>query len=166
MSCIIQGTNEGNLELRAGTNQSVVFTTDDLGSVNINAFALKSEITAAVNTGINNIIDGAPDALNTLNEIAAAISDDENFAAGVASLIGTKANSADVYTKSEIDQTFAQVDVIKQDAFVAPPTSSIGKVGDTAGMIAINGSFLYYCTGDYTGLSNIWARVALTLSTW
>lgn len=166
MSCIIQGTDTANLELKAGTNQSIVFTTDADGTININALATKAELTAAVATGINNIIDGAPSALNTLNEIAAAIADDENFAAGVATLIGTKANSADVYTKTEIDQTLAQVDAIKQDAFVAVPTSSLGKVGDTTGMIAINGSYLYYCVANYNGTSNIWARVALTLATW
>lgn len=166
MSCIIQGTDTGNLELKAGTNQSIVFTTDGEGTINLNALATKAELTAAVATGINDIIDGAPSALNTLNEIAAAIADDENFAAGVATLIGTKANSVDVYTKTEIDQTFAQVDVIKQDAFVAAPTSSLGQVGDVAGMIAINGSFLYYCVADYDGSSNIWSRVALTLTNW
>ena len=43
------------------------------------------------NTAINNLIDGAPETLNTLNELAAALNDDENFAATTASVIGTKA---------------------------------------------------------------------------
>lgn len=36
-----------------------------------------------INTGINGLIDGAPDALNTLNEIAQALNEDQNALDGI-----------------------------------------------------------------------------------
>jgi hypothetical protein len=45
---------------------------------------------AQVSTAISNVIDSAPDTLNTLNELAAALGDDPNFATTVSTSIGTK----------------------------------------------------------------------------
>jgi len=45
---------------------------------------------------LGNLIDGAPDALNTLNELAAAISDDATFASTMVSALAQKASSASV----------------------------------------------------------------------
>jgi plastocyanin len=46
-------------------------------------------------TSISNLIDAAPGALDTLNELAAAINDDASFAATVTTSLGTKLNSSD-----------------------------------------------------------------------
>jgi microcystin-dependent protein len=43
-----------------------------------------------VNTSISNLVDAAPTALNTLNELAAALGDDANFASTITSLIADK----------------------------------------------------------------------------
>jgi hypothetical protein len=48
--------------------------------------ALEAE-TAARGTAISNLVDGAPALLDTLNEIAAAINDDENFVTTITNLI-------------------------------------------------------------------------------
>lgn len=48
-----------------------------------------------VDTLVTNIIDSAPVALNTLNELSAALNNDENFASTITSLIGTKLSTAD-----------------------------------------------------------------------
>jgi hypothetical protein len=48
-----------------------------------------------VNTAISNLIDGSPDALDTLNELAAALNDDENFASTVTNELATKATVDD-----------------------------------------------------------------------
>jgi hypothetical protein len=45
-----------------------------------------------VNTAIANLVDSAPATLDTLNELAAALGDDPNFATTVATSIGTKQN--------------------------------------------------------------------------
>jgi hypothetical protein len=45
-------------------------------------------LTSDVNTAISNLVDGAPTALNTLNELAAALGDDENYAASITTALG------------------------------------------------------------------------------
>lgn len=227
MASVIQGQATGDLEFKAGTGRTVKFTTDALGSIDIAALATQGFVTAQ----INNIIDTAPGALDTLNELAAALGDDANYSTTITNALALKANAADVYTKTAVDTniytkaqtdtllggkantattlsgygisdayTFEEVDLFlsykasatdvytktevdtaitdnnvafvnvglaaKQDAFVAAPTSSIGSAQDVAGMIAVNGSYVYYCTAAFDGTSNIWARVALTLETW
>ena len=47
--------------------------------------------TSYVTTQINNVIDSAPGALNTLNELAAALNDDANFSTTVTNSLATKA---------------------------------------------------------------------------
>jgi len=49
--------------------------------------------TAFVSTAVNNLVDGSPGLLNTLNELAAAINDDENFASTVTALISNTDNA-------------------------------------------------------------------------
>jgi hypothetical protein len=44
-----------------------------------------------VNTAISNLVDGAPELLDTLNEIAAAIGDDANFVTTITTALATKA---------------------------------------------------------------------------
>ena len=51
-----------------------------------------------VDDAISNLVNAAPGTLDTLNELAAAIGDDPNYASTVASLVGTKANTADLAT--------------------------------------------------------------------
>ena len=46
--------------------------------------------TAYVTTAIANLADSAPSTLNTLNELAAALGDDENFSTTVTNSIATK----------------------------------------------------------------------------
>lgn len=49
-----------------------------------------SDFTAAVQAIVNTVIDGAPGALDTLNELAAALGDDPNFATTVTNSLATK----------------------------------------------------------------------------
>jgi len=48
--------------------------------------------TAFVQTAVNNLIDAAPSALNTLNELAAALNDDNSFATTITNSLALKAN--------------------------------------------------------------------------
>lgn len=49
-----------------------------------------------VDTRVASLVDSAPETLNTLDELAAALNDDPNFATSVATQIGTKANTSDL----------------------------------------------------------------------
>lgn len=47
------------------------------------------------------------------------------------------------------------------------PAHSYGAAGDKVGMVAFNGSHMYYCKADYTdGLSDIWVRTAWGETNW
>ena len=46
-------------------------------------------------TQISNLIDGAPDALNTLNELAAALNDDASAASSLTTLINANETHID-----------------------------------------------------------------------
>jgi aspartate carbamoyltransferase regulatory subunit len=61
---------------------------------------------AFVTSQINSLIDAAPGALNTLNELAAAIGDDANFSTTVTNSIATKLTSAQ--TSALIDSAYVQ----------------------------------------------------------
>lgn len=78
-----------------------------------------------VEVKISELVDSAPDTLNTLNELATALGNDPNFATTIASQIGLKAditvvnelsqtinnkvNKEDVYTKTEVDNLITKV---------------------------------------------------------
>lgn len=55
-------------------------------------------VNAAVDAAVNALVDGAPGALNTLSELAAAIGDDANFAATVTTALNARALSARTVT--------------------------------------------------------------------
>lgn len=59
-----------------------------------------------IDNRIQNVVDTAPAALDTLNELAAAIGDDANFAGTVTTSLANKANTSDVYTRTELGNTF------------------------------------------------------------
>ena len=56
------------------------------GTVDLTGYATESY----VGTAVNNVIDAAPGALNTLNELAAALNDDANFASTVITSLSNK----------------------------------------------------------------------------
>ena len=52
------------------------------------------DTSAQVDAKINALINGAPGALNTLNELAAALGDDSNFASTMTTALAAKANTS------------------------------------------------------------------------
>lgn len=62
-----------------------------------------SKIDAQIKAAIAALVGGAPAALDTLNELAVKLNDEADLVAGLVTQIATKANSADVYTKTAAD---------------------------------------------------------------
>ena len=58
-----------------------------------------------ITTAVANLIDAAPGALDTLNELAAAINDDANFATTIVTQLGNKANTASLTTANVSEVT-------------------------------------------------------------
>jgi hypothetical protein len=66
--------------------------------------------TEFVSTAVANIVDTAPEALNTLNELAAALGDDANYATTITTALGLKAPAADpIFTGTVSGVTSAHV---------------------------------------------------------
>lgn len=86
----------------------------------------QDEIDAAVAA----LVDAAPGTLDTLNELAAALGDDADFANTITTLIGTKANDADVVkltgnqTVAGI-KTFSSAPVVPDASFTIAKTSGL-----------------------------------------
>ena len=67
---------------------------------------------ADITTAINNLIDGAPAAMDTLNEFATALGNDANFSTTITALIGSKLDSNRAITL--IDSAYVQARVVPQ----------------------------------------------------
>jgi hypothetical protein len=81
----ISGTDT-NTTYTAGTGLSLVGTTFSVDST----IATKTYADTAAATAVSNLVDAAPTTLDTLNELAAALGDDPNFATTITTSIGTK----------------------------------------------------------------------------
>jgi len=78
-------------DILEGTTNKFYSDTKVQDYLTANAYATESYVnttaTTLIDTAISNLVDGAPGALDTLNEIAAALGDDENLAATLTSQI-------------------------------------------------------------------------------
>lgn len=96
-------------------------------------FATQEDIDAS----IAELVDTAPSTLDTLNELAAALGDDANFAATTATSLGNKADkdlsnlTVDIATQAELDAIVAALSVIGQNT----PTASYQLVLSDAGKV-------------------------------
>jgi len=80
--------------LSGGTGISYNSTTGAI-AVDTSTIATKTYADSAASSAVAAIIDTAPTTLDTLNELAAALGDDPNFATTVTTALGTKLASAD-----------------------------------------------------------------------
>ena len=84
------GNNTVTLGSAAAAGDIVeIVTVTNLNSTNTYT---QAEIDTIVTTQVNNLIDSAPSALNTLNELAAALGDDASFATTVTNSLAGKKN--------------------------------------------------------------------------
>jgi len=80
------GSISADLSSQIGTLDLRV--TDEVATLNTTIQSVSSTIDAKIDAQIAAVIDFAPDALNTLNELASALGDDENFASNLVSTLG------------------------------------------------------------------------------
>ena len=81
---IHDGSTEGGFKL----------ATEDRVNILVNDRMQVANVTAAVTAAVNNLVEAAPGALDTLNELAAAINDDANFATTITNSLATKASNS------------------------------------------------------------------------
>jgi len=155
--------NEFETVLTAGdpTADRTITLPDASGTI-----ALTSDITSAV----NNLVDAAPGALDTLNELAAAIGDDANYAAGVTTALGNLsaagishgssttnvhgiADTAELATESYVNQAEADANAYADSAIGTAMTNhstdstDVHGIVDTADLMLKSGSSM---TGSLT----------------
>ena len=107
------------------TNASDIATqTARIDLVNNNLTSTNTAIRSVITSEVNGLIDSAPGALDTLNELAAALGDDENFSTTVTNSIATKLASANVavYTANTngIAQPLSTVQMSDNSVLVDP----------------------------------------------
>ena len=96
------------------------------GSIAVDStIATKTYADSAASTAVAAVIDSSPAALDTLNELAAALGDDANFSTTVTNSIGTKLNSSAV-------SVFGLTLVDDADAATARTTLGLGTAATTA----------------------------------
>ena len=69
---------------------SFVVDEDNMSSNSATKIPTQQSVKAYVDTEVAGVVDSAPSALNTLNELAAALGDDANFSTTITNSIGTK----------------------------------------------------------------------------
>ena len=94
--------SEVRAHFSAGTG--ITITTGQI-AVDTSTIATQSYVT----TAINNVLDGAPAALDTLNELAAAINDDASYASTITTALGLKLDASS-YTASDVLTKLKTVD--------------------------------------------------------
>jgi hypothetical protein len=82
---VIEAFADNTVKLGPFTNPVII---DSSGSLSIGGATAATQ--SYVDTSISNLIGGAPGALNTLNELAAALGDDSSFATTITNTISTK----------------------------------------------------------------------------
>lgn len=97
-------TSKANAAQAAAEATAAAANTSLYGTVTSDIATAKSEAIASANgytdSAVANLVDAAPALLDTLNELAAAIGDDANYATTVSDMISAKADTT--YVNSEI----------------------------------------------------------------
>ena len=95
---------EVDTSLTAKADQATTYTkTEADTSLAAKADQATTYTKTEVDVKVAAVVDSAPEALNTLNELASALGDDVNFSTTVATNIGLKADQLTTYTKTEVD---------------------------------------------------------------
>jgi hypothetical protein len=89
---------------------------------------------------INNLIDSAPEALDTLNELAAALGDDANFASTITTSLSTKANTSDVTTALSTKAPLSSPEFTGQYVKIPSGTTEERPSSPSVGMMRYNSS--------------------------
>jgi hypothetical protein len=96
-----------------------------------------------VDTQVAGVVDSAPATLDTLNELAAALGDDANFATTVTNSLALKANSADLGTAASLD--------------VGTSANNVVQLDGSAKLPAVDGSALTGIEGVPSGIIALWS---------
>ncbi|MDA9302754.1 tail fiber domain-containing protein [bacterium] len=84
------GDASGSVSIDGTANKTLTVAVANDSHTHDTRYYTKAQVDAAIDADINAVVNAAPSTLNTLNELAAALGDDANFAATVNSSIAGK----------------------------------------------------------------------------
>ena len=109
-------TVDGKGRVTAGTNPTTI------GGYGITDAYTKTQVDTNIGTAIANLVDSSPAALDTLNELAAALGDDPNFATTMTTQLGLKADKTYVDTQLATkanSSDISSVNLLRADKYLA-----------------------------------------------
>ena len=120
---LLTGTATGNLSgLTTADKTSVVAAINEVnasagGVINDAAASLtttysSTKIAADLSAAVSDLINGAPGALDTLNELAAALGNDANYAATITNALALKADIADTFSVTQLGAAVDTTDYV------------------------------------------------------
>jgi hypothetical protein len=68
--------------------------------------------------------------------------------------------------EEKIEWSVEELKDVVSSSWQSAPTSSIGVAGDVEGNVAFDSNYMYYCTANYDGSTDVWKRVAWSADTW
>ena len=139
--------------LTSGDINDGIITTAKIGAAQITAAKVAADV--ATQSELDGLVDSAPGALDTLNELAAALNDDADFSTTVTNSIATKLPKAGGAMTGAIttNSTFDGVDIATRDAVLTSTTTTAGaalpKAGGTmSGAINTNNDIILSGSGS------------------
>ena len=160
------GTTTEHASFTGAVREVTVDTTKDTlvvhdgSTVGGNALSTAADVAAAIaaidlTAAIATVIDAAPESLNTLNELAAALGDDENYAATTTTAIGLKAPIASPTFTGDIGMPDESIDLAHMSS------QSVDEDNLYISNAGTNGQYLQKQSGNDGGLT--WATVDTSL---
>ena len=127
-----------------GTNANLFYTDARVGNyLSTNSYATESY----VGTQVANLVSSAPEALNTLDELAQALGDDANFATTVSTSIGTKQTQLTVVDNGTLGSSIALTNTGSL-TYVGPTNSAIIGIFSEGSNITIGTDGTISATGE------------------
>lgn len=160
------GTTTEHASFTGAVREVTVDTTKDTlvvhdgSTVGGNALSTAADVAAAIaaidlTAAIATVIDAAPESLNTLNELAAALGDDENYAATTTTAIGLKAPIDSPTFTGDIGMPDESIDLAHMSS------QSVDEDNLYISNAGTNGQYLQKQSGNDGGLT--WATVDTSL---
>ena len=149
-------------------------TKSDIDALNIDADTLDGQhgsyYTGYTDTAVSNLVDSSPAALNTLNELAAALGDDANFSTTVSNSIGTKlpkaggAMTGAITTNSTFDGRDVAADGTKLDTIETSATAD-QTASEIRALVESASDSNVFTNADHTKLNGIETSADVTDTT-